>query len=138
MRYLLFFMMIISLISCNQSPTGIEKLPELTSTDSVEILYFDEPDNDRYFTYLPTTNKEFIGSLVEDLSEHSIEEFECFKKGKIYMFSKGKIFTTVYFSHEQCDVLRFIHNGKVYYFKPSDETKKLLSDMKPKAKALSK
>lgn len=135
MRTFLSILISLVIISCNQSPTGIEKLPEIIQTDSVEILYFNEPDNDRYFTYLPTTDKKFINSLVEDLSEHSIEEFECFKKGKIYMFSKGKIFNTVYFSHEQCDVLRFIHNGKVYYFKPSEETKNLLKEMKSKAKA---
>lgn len=135
MRTLISILLSLIIISCNQSPTGIEKLPEISLTDSVEILYFNEPDNDRYFTYLPTTDKKFISSLVDDLSENSIEEFECFKKGKIYMFSKGKIFNTVYFSHEQCDVLRFIHNGKVYYFKPSEETKKLLKGMKQKAKA---
>jgi hypothetical protein len=47
----------------------------------------------------------------------------CMKEGKIYCFKKGGIFNTIFFAYKDpgCKVLRFIVNGKLYYF-PLGET----------------
>ncbi len=134
MRYSLMLLLLIA-FACKQKPSGLDIMPLMRSMDSVEVLFFKEPGNDRYFTYYPTTEKSLIEALKEDISVSSVPGEQCSKNGKIYCFSKGSVFNTIYFSTEEnCRQLRFIVNGNLYQFPMSDETNKILTEYKSRAK----
>ena len=121
---------IISFAACNSNSgiRGADLVPEMAQTDSLELIFFRSPDSPRYFTYLPTTDKELIDALVSDVSGKIQPENQCIKEGKIYCFKKGEIFNTIFFAYldSGCNVLRYIKNGKLYYFPLSEAVKKKL------------
>jgi len=139
MRALLFFLVVLVFAACKYEATGVTLMPEIKDTDSVEILYFNAPGNQRFYTYLPLNDREFIGYLVNDLekeAEPGKDENTCVKEGKIYMHKNGNIFNTVFFSFtdNSCKFLRFIKNGKLYYFPISDKLRQMLTDFRPLSK----
>lgn len=129
-------LMMVYACSNKSKTTGAALFPEMAQTDSVELIYFRTPDSPRFFTYLPTTDKEFIQALVKDVSGEVQPENPCMKEGKIYCFTKGEIRNTIYFAYVDpgCVVLRFIKNGKLYYFPMSETVKKKLTDYKSMAR----
>jgi len=140
MRIIGSFLISLGLISCGQeNVTGVSLMPEIKETDSVEIIFFKEPGNQRFYTYLPSRDKNFIENLVNDLdkkAETEKDENTCVKEGKIYMHKHGNIFNTVFFSYDDnsCLFLRFIKNGKLYYFPISEALREKLKQYKPLAK----
>jgi len=139
-RILLLFILAFKFVSCNDNGvTGVTLMPEIKETDSVEVIFFKEPGNQRFYTYLPTRDKNFIENLVKDLDrepEMEKDENTCVKEGKIYMHKQGNIFNTVFFSYDynSCLFLRFIKNGKLYYFPISESLREKLKQYKPLAK----
>lgn len=131
----LFCVLIVCACSCKTKLTGKELIPDVSQTDSVEVIFFKNPENQRSFTYLPVTDKDFIHDLVTDLSDEVQAENPCNKEGKIYCFKNGQIFNTVYFAYtdRECSFLRYIKNGNLYYFPISEKTKKKLSGFKRSA-----
>ena len=139
MRVFIVFLNVLFFIGCNGGkPAGTAIMPEIKDTDSVEILYFKEAGNQRFYTYIPSKDKDFINTLIADLdtrSETEKDENTCVKEGKIYMHKKGSIFNTVFFSYSDnsCKFLRFIKNGKLYYFPISENLRQRLKDYRPLA-----
>jgi hypothetical protein len=119
-------------ISCKSKTTGADLMPEMSETDSLELIFFKTPDSTRFFTYQPTTDKELINALVKDVSGEVQAGNPCMKEGKIYCFKKGEIFNTLFFAYKDpgCNVLRYIKNGKLYYFPLSETVKKKLENYK--------
>ena len=140
MRTIGLFSISLVLISCGQEKvTGVSLMPEIKETDSVEIIFFKEPGNQRFYTYLPSRDKSFIENLVNDLDkkpETEKDENTCVKEGKIYMHKQGKIFNTIFFSYNDnsCLFLRVIKNGKLYYFPISESLREKLIQYRPLAK----
>jgi len=122
--------------SDNKRVTGIRLMPGMQQTDSLELIFFKEPENQRFFTYHPTTDKELIAALVKDVSGPVQPENSCMKEGKIYCFKKGEIFHTIYFAYldPSCKFLRYIKNGNLYYFPLSEALQQKLEDYKAIAK----
>ena len=115
------------LVSCSgeKNTTGLDLMPEMVETDSIQIIYFKSPDEPRYFTYTAVSDLGFIKSLVGDITAETISENPCMKEGKIYCYKKGEIFNTIFFAYidDECSFLRYIKNGNLYYFKMSPEVK---------------
>lgn len=124
--------------ACNSKSSlrGAGLMPEMPQTDSLELIFFRTPDSPRYFTYLPTTDKELIEALVSDVSGEVQPENPCMKEGKIYCFRKGEIFNTIFFAYTDpgCYVLRYIKNGKLYHFPLSETVRKKLQHYKQLAR----
>lgn len=135
MRYLI---VIIFFVACNSDSglRGTDLMPEMAQTDSLELLYFKTPDSPRYFTYVPTTDRLLIDALVKDVSGKLQPENPCMKEGKIYCFKKGEIFNTIFFAYSDpdCRLLRYIKDGKLYYFPLSELVMKKLEDYKLSAR----
>jgi hypothetical protein len=131
----ILFGLILYACSCKTKLTGKELMPDVLDTDSVELIFFKNPENTRFFTYLPVTDKEFINDLVDDLDGEVQSENPCVKEGKIYCFKKGQIYNTVFFAYTdpKCSFLRYIKDGKMYYFPLSETVKKKLIDYKKMA-----
>jgi hypothetical protein len=133
-RNFLLIVLIAFVAACdrNGSISGKDLMPEMAQTDSLELIYFRSPDSPRFFTYMPVTDKELISALVTDVSGKIQPENQCIKEGKIYCFKKGEIFNTIFFAYtaSDCNVLRYIKNGKLYYFPLSDALSKKLGHYK--------
>lgn len=129
-----FLLILLVAVACNtkRDLRGSELMPEMAETDSLELIFFKSPDSPRYFTYLPTTDKELIKALVSDVSGKIQPGNRCMKEGKIYCFKKGEIFNTIFFAYTDpgCNVLRYIKNGKLYYFPLGETVKKKLETYK--------
>ena len=129
-----FFILLLSLVpgilacSDNRSIVGKDLMPEMKLTDSVQIIYFKSPDEPRFFIYADVTDEVFIKALVTDVLAETTIGNDCMKEGKIYCYKKGEIFNTIFFAYldNECIVLRYIKNGKLYYFKMSEKVKKHL------------
>lgn len=106
------------MISCAENKTRPDLMADLDKTDSIELIFFRSPDSVRYFTYLPLTDKKFIGTLVQQMKQDTIPEISCMKEGKIYLFRNGEIFNTVFFGYadQECNFLRYIKNGRLYCY----------------------
>jgi hypothetical protein len=133
MRNLFLIVLTAFVAACDTgSIRGEDLMPEMAQTDSLELIYFRSPDSPRYFTYLPTTDKELIDALVKDVSGKVQPENQCMKEGKIYCFKKGEITNTIFFAYtaSDCNVLRYIKNGKLYYFPLSEGLRKKLERYK--------
>lgn len=130
----LYPVIFILVIACNSNSDtrGAGLMPEMAETDSLELIFFRSPDSPRHFTYLPTTDKELIDAVVKDVSGKIQPGNQCMKEGKIYCFKKGEIFNTIFFAYLDpgCNVLRYIKNGKLYYFPLSEAVKKKLETYK--------
>lgn len=130
---------IIAVVACKSKPavvTGEQLMPDMKLTDSVELIYFKQPENQRWYTYLPLTDKSFIDALVNDVSGPVQAETQCPKDGKIYCFKNGQVFNTIFFGYpdDKCNFLRYIKNGVVYHFPLSATVKKKLNEYKQLAK----
>jgi hypothetical protein len=142
------------MIACNNQPaskqeapvkadpkSGIGTEPTLTKTDSLQIIYYDDPDGDslrytRYFKYIDVKDTAVINTLLANLlfpfeKRDSIKD--CRSEGKLYLYDKKQeAIKTVYFSTrcDTCCYLYFIKEGAFYYSKLSDPFKRTLQENK--------
>ncbi|RYG04272.1 MAG: hypothetical protein EOO02_06485 [Chitinophagaceae bacterium] len=78
---------------CKEEKKGLNPLmADLDAADSAEILYFRSPDSARFFTYLPTRDKVFLGEVISNLKQDTVPPITCMKEGKIYLFKNGNLF----------------------------------------------
>ncbi|MET0298926.1 MAG: hypothetical protein ABW036_04165 [Flavitalea sp.] len=122
---------------CKEEKKGLNPLmADLDSADSAEILYFRTPDSSRYFTYLPTRDKAFLGELISNLKQDTVQPITCMKEGKIYLFKNGEIFNTVFFGYldKECRFLRYIKNGNLFHYALSEPLQASLEKLKTDAK----
>ena len=126
-----------------QKKTGLEAEPVLEKTDSVQILYFDDPDGDssrytRFFTYTNTRDSSIINSLLEDLKQPFQQHNEvkkCRSEGKIYLFGNDEPLKTIYYSTrcDSCCYTYFIKDGAFLYFPLSKKLRTFLTGNKSQA-----
>lgn len=97
----------------------------LVAADSLQILYYDDPEGDslrysRFFHYTISTDSLTINTMKEEFRQSpEIRNAlrNCRAEGKIYLYGKGKELKTVYFSTKPgaCGFLYIIKNGNFYY-----------------------
>lgn len=133
-----------SSISTLKYKTALQVEPLLANTDSVQMLFYSNPDGDslrytRFFSHISSKDAEFIRLLVQQAAEVAEERNEvrdCRSEGKIYLFSKGEPVKTIYFSTlaDKCSFLYLIKNGYFYYLPLSEPLKSALLKNKESAK----
>lgn len=131
------FIVILQTVACTNNQNSRKGfMANLDQADSLELIWFRTPDSPRYFTYLPTKDRKIIGGLVNELQRDTVPEISCMKEGKIYLFKNGEIFNTVFFGYADpdCQFLRFIRNGRLYYYSLSPAFKAQLIENKALAK----
>ncbi len=141
-------MVVLSMISCDDaskkdretSEPGTAKLLEgidlqlnLRETDSVQAIFYNDPDGDprrytRFFRFTPTTDSAFIRPLLRSIAQpfqeyHTVKN--CRSEGKAFLFKKGdeNPLQTIYFSTrcDSCCYVYFIKDGRFYYMSMTDE-----------------
>ncbi len=128
--------------------SSILKLDErLLTADSLVFVFYKDPlgtDSLRYtrfYTLYSTTDIRKINFVLENL-EGKTEGLEkvkpCRSEGKIWCYTKGKVFQTIYFSHYNtaCSFVYLIKDGRFYYTGISNGLVKKLVEFKREAKEL--
>ncbi len=127
--------------NCNASTTIVMLDERLNNMDSLVFVFYKDPlgkDSLRYtrfYTQHSTTINEAINILKAQINQPT-ERFEkvkkCRSEGKIWCFTKGEIFQTLYFSNfdKQCSFLFFIKNGQFYYCNLTNDFKEIFSGYK--------
>ena len=137
------------IFSCNnQTNTPVPREEsQLRSVDSLELLYYKDPDGDslrytRFYTYLATKDSSLINGLInnlEDSSEVRNEIKPCRSEGKIFAHNGDQPVKTFYFSTrcDTCCYVYYIKDGEFYYYPLSAELRQSLKNLKPLAEELS-
>jgi hypothetical protein len=126
--------------------TGLNIEPSLQQVDSLQILYYDNPDGDslrysRFYHYTITNDTSTINELLGNLTlpvEQLSEVKKCRSEGKIYAFRKQKEepIKTIYFSTrcDTCCYLYYIKEGLFYYSPLTTNLKNKLKENKAQSR----
>lgn len=124
--------------------TGLGLEPDLATADSISILFYKHPFTDdkeqytRFYTSYQTTTDTLLALLKENMSQPFTEDSlrDCRSEGKMYVFSKGQVAQTIYFTTQspQCTHLYFINTGRYYYFPFQAALQQRLTALKALAK----
>ncbi len=144
-----FFALFIILVSCNsnnqdtrtdkdslsgnsastnstyQPRSGLDLEPSLEKTDSLEIIYYDDPDGDslrysRFYTYTATADSTTINELIKGLRQpfQFLDQVrQCRSEGKMHLYQGEQPLKTIYFSTKSgnCNYIYFIKDGSFVY-----------------------
>ena len=122
---------------------GLTLPPGLKEADSMQVIYYDDPDGDtlrytRYFTYVNSSDTSELNPLKQSLAAPLTPEdrvHNCRSEGKIYFYKGDEVAKTVYFSTrcDKCCHLYYIHNGRFFYFNISENAAEGLRGMRKRA-----
>ena len=118
--------------------------PRLIDADSLQVLYYDNPDGDslrytRFFTYTETGDTAQVKALVQEMNGVYVQEPKgrrCRSEGKFYLLKGEDIVKTVYFSTrgDSCSYFYFIKDGTFIYFPLTERAATFLKENRQKAK----
>jgi hypothetical protein len=137
-RILVFATILGIVFACNDRPSApadnmtIEQRPFLEDenferTDSVELLFYPNPDEQKNYKFKRSTDRDLIKSLVRDLKAEPVTRSACAHYKKLYLFENGDVFKTIYVS-DSCKYLAYAVNGEQQFRPLSEETLKLLEE----------
>jgi hypothetical protein len=147
------------LFSCNDNNTAKPERKEsvsvtandlderLKTVDSLVVVFYKNPygvDSLRYtrfYTQVSVTDTSGTGMLKQQLAvavTRQEKRNSCRGEGKIWCFTKGKIFQTLYFSTrcDDCCYVYLIRDGNFYYSRISSSMTSWLAGLKPLSKEL--
>jgi hypothetical protein len=123
--------------------TGLEFQPRIQKGDSVEVIFYTDPDGDpkrytRFYTLYSSTDTAMVVALKQSVNKHfeRIERVkDCRSEGKVHFFANGNPTQTVYFSNrgDSCNHLYFIADGWFFYMSMDSSTSGRLSELKKKS-----
>ena len=119
----------------------------LLTADSLVFVFYKDPlgtDSLRYtrfYTLYSTSDIRKINFVLENLegNTESLEKVKpCRSEGKIWCYTKGKVFQTIYFSYYNttCSFVYIIKDGRFYYAEISSALSKRLNAFKREAKEI--
>lgn len=124
--------------------TGLALEPDLAEADSISVLFYKRPFTDdkeqytRFYTSYQSGSDTVIALLRANMAQPFTEDSlrDCRSEGKMFVFSKGKVAQTIYFTTQsaQCTHLYFINTGRYYYFPYQEALQKRLQVLKKLAK----
>ena len=162
----LLIIVTIGLVACNQrkqnntTPIAITKTVEdmytpnstilmlderLNNVDSVVFVFYKDPlgkDSLRYTRYYTqystskTADFDIIKAQVKLPTERLEKVRKCRSQGKVWCYTKGEIFQTLYFSDfgGECSFMFFIKNGLFYYSNLTASFKQSVIELKKLSK----
>ncbi len=124
--------------------TGFDAVPRLRETDSIQVLYYDDPDGDsvrysRFYKYTITTDSLVIQQLLSGFEKsfnESLMTRACRSEGKMYLFADEREVKTIYFSTrcDSCCYLYFIRDGRFLYVDMNDTVRSVISKLKKESR----
>jgi hypothetical protein len=123
--------------------TGLGFQPALKEADSVQVLFYDDPDGDakrytRYYKWFPSHDSNVVNPLKQAADKHfeRLEKIkDCRSEGKIHFFKGDNPTQTFYFSNrgDSCNHLFFIADGWFYYMPMDSSSASFLKELKSQA-----
>lgn len=124
-----------------QGPQTVHTIePNLAKADSLQFLYYDDPDGGslrytRFFTLAETTDTAQINTLISEMNQVYVQEPKargCRSEGKLFLLNGDAVLKTVYFSTrgDSCRYFYFIRDGAFFYFPMTDGAQKILQENK--------
>ena len=117
--------------------------PSLFAADSVQVLFYDDPDGDslrysRFFMHTEIADTAHIRSLLNELNQVYVQEpvaRACRSEGKLYLLRGEDILKTVYFANrgDSCRYFYLIKDGAFFYFPQTDAAASWLSKQRKAA-----
>jgi hypothetical protein len=119
--------------SCKNGKSGLMK--QIYAADSAAIMYYETPNNPRFFKYVKIHDLEKLKPLMEDINGIlTAEGKECATDCKIYFYEKKGAVSVAYFSRQAgCNTVSFIITGEKYYTSMSGKSKTLLDELQKNA-----
>lgn len=119
--------------------------PALARADSLQVLFYDDPDGDslryaRFFTFMETADTAQVQSFLRELNQVYVQEPKarpCRSEGKVYLLQGEDVVKTVYFSARKdsgCRYFYFIKDGTFLYLPLSDAAADWLQQSRQRAK----
>ncbi|MBB1283140.1 hypothetical protein HRH25_02060 [Flavisolibacter sp. BT320] len=118
--------------------------PALANTDSLQVLFYDDPDGDslrysRFFTYTETADTAQVQSFLQELNGVYVQEPKarpCRSEGKLFLLKGEDVLKTVYFAARQdsCRYFYFIKDGSFIYLPLTDKAANWLQQNRQRAK----
>jgi hypothetical protein len=104
-------------------------MPDWKSTDSLEYIYYPDPQNQKVYKPQMITDPVLIQAFVDNLQRPvSGEKSLCPHHSKAYLFAKGEVYKTLYFSGS-CGYLAFAVNSHQYFIELTGQTKMLIDSL---------
>jgi hypothetical protein len=104
-------------------------MPDWKSTDSLEYIYYPDPQNQKIYQHQMITDPALIQAFVDNLQKPvSGEKSLCPHHSKAYLFAKGGVYKTLYFSGS-CGYLAFAMNSHQYFIELTGQTKMLIDSL---------
>jgi hypothetical protein len=120
--------------------TGLEFQPRIQKADSVQVLFYTDPDGDpkrytRFYTWYPSADSNVVKNMKQSVDKHfeRIEKVkDCRSEGKMHFFAEGNPMQTVYFSNrgDSCNHLYFIADGWFFYMPMDSSSANMLKALK--------
>lgn len=97
--------------------------------DSLELIFYPDPKNQRIFSNIIVHDTSFINGLNRNLQQSTFSTTECSHPFKLYLFDKGNVYKTIYLS-DSCNYLAFAQNNKQIYVMLGKDMKQKLDSIK--------
>lgn len=126
MRNLLFYAMLILLVSCSRSAIG----KKLAGCDSL-VITFNAPNSDSVINIVSTTETKAISKLARFVDGKPTEQYKCGYDGNMIFFKGGRQVLPVVFkySEEGCRHFLFDLDNKVMSNQMSNEAVDFLKSL---------
>ena len=118
MRNFLFFILLISFCSCQQS--AIKQ--SFSSVDSL-VIHFKDAQAGLVTKTVQTTESNAMNRMIDFIDAKETEQFKCGYDGKMFFYHKGEKIQEVDFKmkDDSCNHFAFLLNGKLMSTKMNNE-----------------
>ena len=118
MRNFLFFILLISFCSCQQS--AIKQ--SFSSADSL-VIHFKDAQAGLVTKTVQTTESNAMNRMIDFIDAKETEQFKCGYDGKMFFYHKGEKIQEVDFKmkDDSCNHFAFLLNGKLMSTKMNNE-----------------
>lgn len=100
--------------------TSVAEETRFSATDSIELLYYPDPANQKNYQVKTTSDTLLIRSIVNDLQGAEVSRTVCPHHLKAYLFSRSEVFKTIYMS-DSCQYIAFASSGGQQHFRALSE-----------------
>ena len=107
----------------------------LALSDSIEVLFYSDPQNQKEYRRLVIADTAVIGALRGDIEKDTMAFKECPHHVKMYFFKKSEVFKTVYAATaDSCRYFAYAVNSRQYFTGMNNRSYKLIDSLRREAK----
>lgn len=106
---------------------------DLSNTDSVELLHFNDPANQRIYSRSVINDTHFIQQVIRNVQNTPVQHASCSNDFKLFFFRNGDVYKTIYAATaDTCRYFAYVINGQTFFTDMNDSALALLkAQVKP-------